>query len=59
MVDNFCAFFDDEGNGPAEEVHEVGQEVGMRAVDELLDVQGVALGRGMSTSNLMTAPLLL
>jgi hypothetical protein len=25
MVQDFCAFFDDEGDGPCEEIHEVGQ----------------------------------
>jgi hypothetical protein len=38
MVQNFGAFFDDEGNRPTEKVHEVGKQVRVRALYELLDV---------------------
>jgi hypothetical protein len=43
VVEYLCAFFDHEGDGPCKEVHEVGEEVGMRAVDELLDIETVIL----------------
>lgn len=43
MVEDLCAFFDDEGDGPGEEVHEVRKEVGMWALDELLNVKGIVL----------------
>lgn len=59
VVEHLCALFDDEGDGPCEEVHEVGEEVGVGTLYELLDVEGVVLRVGRSTSNLMTAPLLL
>ena len=38
VVEHLRAFLDDEGNGPSEEVHEVGQQVGVRTFHELLDV---------------------
>lgn len=38
MVKYLCAFLDDEGHGPCEEIHEVGKEVGVGALDELLYV---------------------
>ena len=38
MVQNLGAFFDDEGNRPTEKVHEVGKQVRVRALYELLDV---------------------
>ena len=53
------ALFDDEGDGPSEEIHEVGQQVGVWTVHELLDVESVVLGGDGSTSNLITAALLL
>jgi len=59
VVQHFRALLDDEGDGPGEEVHEVGQEVGVRALHELLDVEGVVLHKCVNTSNLMTAALLL
>lgn len=48
-----------ERDGPLEQVHEVGQEVGVGAFQELLDIQGVILSQQWSTMSLMTAPLLL
>ena len=59
MVEDLGAFLDHEGNTPREEVHEVWEEVGMRRLHELLYVEGVILGGGRCTSNLITAPLLL
>lgn len=38
MVEYLCAFLDDKGNGPGEEIHKVGQEIGMRTIYELLNV---------------------
>ena len=43
MVEHLCAFLDDKGHGPGEEVHEIGEEVGMGGLDELLDVERVVL----------------
>jgi len=53
------ALFDDEGDGPGKEVHEVGEQVGVWTLHELLDVESVVLSGDGSTSNLITAALLL
>ena len=44
MVEYLCAFFENEGDGPCKEVHEVGEEVGVWREVELLDVEHVVLG---------------
>ena len=59
VVEPFGALFDDEGHRPREEVHEVGEQVGVRTLHELLDVEGVVLRGKSDTSNLITAALLL
>lgn len=59
MVENFVALFGNKWDAPCEEVHEVGEQVGVGTLDKLLDVEGVILHERRSTSNLMTAPLLL
>lgn len=38
MVEYLAAFLDDKGNRPSEEIHKVGQKIGMRTVYKLLDV---------------------
>jgi hypothetical protein len=38
VVEYLGALLDDEGDGPGEEVHEVGEEVGVGALHELLNV---------------------
>ena len=43
MVQNLCALLNDKRNRPGEEVHEVGQQIWMRTVDELLNVERIAL----------------
>lgn len=43
MVEHLRAFLDDKWHGPGEEVHEIGEEVGMGRLDELLDVERVVL----------------
>ena len=40
---HFDYFLSHKWERPGEDVHEVGQDVGVRSVVELLDVQGVAL----------------
>lgn len=42
-LEHFGYFLSDEGDRPLEEIHEVGQEVGVWVFQELLDVQGVIL----------------
>lgn len=59
VVEDLSAFLNDKGDGPGEKVHEVGQKVGMWAFHKLLDVKRVVLYEPRSTSNFMTAPLLL
>lgn len=39
----WATFLADEGDGPGEDVHEVGQEVGVLRVVELLDVEHVVV----------------
>ena len=49
VIEHLRALLDDEGHGPGEEVHEVRKQVGMRTLDELLDVERVVLsGRGVT-----------
>ena len=43
-VERGATFFSDEGDGPGEDVHEVGEEVGVWREVELLDVEHVVLG---------------
>lgn len=38
MVEYLAAFLDNKRNGPGEEIHKVGQKIGMRTVYKLLDV---------------------
>lgn len=59
VVEDLVALLGHEGNTPREQVHKVGQQVGVRTLHELLDVQRVVLRERTVTSNLMTAPLLL
>lgn len=59
MVENLTAFLYYERNRPREKVHEVWKKIRVRTLDELLDVQGVVLSPKISTSNFITAPLLL
>lgn len=59
MVKNFRALLDYKGNGPGEKVHKVRQQIGVGIFHKLLDIEGIVLDRKRSTSNLMTAALLL
>lgn len=43
MVQDLTALLYHERHGPAEQVHEVRKQVGMRSLYELLNVQGVVL----------------
>ena len=51
--------FGHEGNAPLEHVDEVGEQVGVRVFQELLDVESVVLSAAPGTLNFITAPLLL
>lgn len=59
MVQHFRDLLSYERDAPLEDVHEVGQQVGMLVLKELLDVERVVLSEAFGTLNLMTAPLLL
>ncbi len=59
MVEHLGYFLGDEGNRPTEDIHEVGEEIGMLGIVELLDVESVILNNSIITINLITAPLLL
>lgn len=43
MSEHFSNFFSYEWNRPTEDIHEAGEQVGMRGVVELLDVDGAVL----------------
>lgn len=59
VVQHLRALFNDKWYRPCEQVHEIGKQVGMRTLHELLDVEGVVLRGKSGTSNLITAALLL
>lgn len=59
VVEHGRRLFAEEGDRPLEDVEEVGEVVGVLALQVLLDVEGVVLLRTEVTLNFMTAPLLL
>lgn len=42
MIQHLSYLFGHEGDRPSEKIKEVGQQIGVRALHELLDVEGVA-----------------
>lgn len=49
MEEHLTHFFNHKRNRPSEEVHEVGKKVGMRTLDELLNVESVVLYQESNT----------